>query len=154
MLLGDGSPLRLQTLQRDYRFDGVDLVTLSACETGLDTSNRYGQEFEGLAAALRNQGAAAVLASLWSVRDDSTGLLMRRFYAAHEQNKLSRAAALQAAQRQFIDSARPGPATAPERGATVLAATAPAAPDGAAGVARLFSHPYHWAPFVLMGDWL
>ena len=46
LLLGDGSPLRLQTLQRDYRFDGVDLVTLSACETGLDTSNRYGQEFE------------------------------------------------------------------------------------------------------------
>ncbi len=95
-----------------------------------------------------------MLDSLWSVRDDSTGLLMRRFYAAHEQNKLSRAAALQAAQRQFIDAAKPGAATAPERGASVLAATAPAALDGAAGVARLFSHPHHWAPFVLMGDWL
>lgn len=129
LLLGDGTHLSLPQLRQGYRFDGVELVTLSACETALDQRDPiYGQQFEGLAGVLHDQGAAAVVATLWSVDDASTGVFMRVMYEAHEQGHASRAESLRQAQRALIDGKIPGST-------------------------RKYAHPYFWAPFVLMGAW-
>jgi CHAT domain-containing protein len=81
LLLGDGQRLGLDQLAT-LDFSGQDLVTLSACETGLGGADgtARGQEVEGLNLLVMRRGARAVLASLWRVEDTSTGLLMREFY--------------------------------------------------------------------------
>ena len=55
------------------------IAVLSACQTGLHAM-RVPEEVSGLAADLVAAGTACVVASLWTVRDDSTALLMARFY--------------------------------------------------------------------------
>ena len=58
----------------------ADLVTLSACETALG-KEMGGEGLVGLTRAFQYAGARSVLASLWSVADESTGELMKRFYS-------------------------------------------------------------------------
>lgn len=58
---------------------GVQLVTLSACETG-KTGVKAGDEALGLTRGLLGAGCPLVVASLWSVNDGSTALLMNHFY--------------------------------------------------------------------------
>lgn len=57
----------------------ADLVTLSACQTGLGQFIR-GEGIEGLSRAFFYAGSSSVLMSLWSVNDQATYLLMERFY--------------------------------------------------------------------------
>jgi CHAT domain-containing protein len=57
----------------------ADLVTLSACRSGLGTE-MGGEGLLGLTRAFQYAGARTVLATLWSVPDRSTAELMRRFY--------------------------------------------------------------------------
>lgn len=162
LLLGDGTALSLEKLGGpDYRFDRTELVTLSACETGLSEADSYGQEVDGLAALLMARGAPSVLASLWRVEDDSTARLMGSLYRLHqdERQALTRAEALRQAQLDLVRSADPSAAAAsaaatgapdgPQRG-IVRPGTTPGGPGRALGLA----HPYYWAPFVLMGAWL
>ena len=60
------------------------LVTLSACETALGSGyfndTPAGNEFVGMARAFLGAGSQSVLASLWTVNDESTRALMVRFY--------------------------------------------------------------------------
>jgi CHAT domain-containing protein len=56
-----------------------DLVTLSACESGLNRVRR-GDELVGLMRAFVSAGARALIASLWRVDERSTCILMERFY--------------------------------------------------------------------------
>ncbi len=58
----------------------ADLVTLSACESGLGKETG-GEGLIGLTRAFQYAGARSVLASLWKVEDKSTAELMKRFYA-------------------------------------------------------------------------
>lgn len=58
---------------------GAQLVTLSACETGVSGLN-VGDEVVGLTRGLLSAGCTAVVASLWTVSDESTARLMERFY--------------------------------------------------------------------------
>lgn len=74
------------------------LVVLSACETQLGTRSK-GDDMVGLNRAFIFAGAATVLASLWTVDDQATGLLMRSFYT-HLQRGLGKAEALRAAQSE------------------------------------------------------
>jgi len=57
----------------------ADLVTLSACDSGLG-KEMGGEGWVGLARAFQLAGARSVVASLWSVEDISTANLMKRFY--------------------------------------------------------------------------
>ncbi|MFN8608178.1 MAG: CHAT domain-containing protein [Vulcanimicrobiota bacterium] len=57
----------------------VGLVTLSACNTAVQEDNP-GAEVHSLAEAFSVAGGQSVLASLWSVSDEATRLLMANFY--------------------------------------------------------------------------
>ena len=82
------------------------LVTLSACETALGkgyfTETPAGNEFVGLNRAFLSAGGENVLASLWTVNDESTRLLMVRFYG--HLRKSGPAEALALAQRELRQS--------------------------------------------------
>jgi CHAT domain-containing protein/tetratricopeptide (TPR) repeat protein len=83
----------------------TDLVVLSACETQLGEPGAEGQlvgisagdEVVGLTRAFFFAGTPSVIASLWSVDDQSTGMLMERFYG-HWQEGMGKAEALRQAQ--------------------------------------------------------
>jgi CHAT domain-containing protein len=72
------------------------LVALSACETLLGSQSK-GDEIVGLNRAFIYAGASSVIASLWTVDDEATSLLMKAFQS-HLKQGMSNAAALQAAQ--------------------------------------------------------
>lgn len=57
----------------------ADLVTLSACQTGLGKIAK-GEGVIGLSRALIYAGAQNMIVSFWSVSDASTALLMKTFY--------------------------------------------------------------------------
>ncbi|MCX2864917.1 CHAT domain-containing protein [Paucibacter sp. PLA-PC-4] len=111
LLLGDGTRLPLERM-RGMRWGTPQLVTLSACETAVaDVSGADGREVDGLAAALLDNGAAQVLASLWRVDDRATARFMQRFYAAYaaraSQDGNAAATALRQAQRQAMADGAP-----------------------------------------------
>lgn len=115
-------------------FGGVDLLTLSACNTGVGDANKTnGEEVDGFGQAAQEQGAAAVIATLWAVADASTGLLMQKFYQFRMRNgqPANKAESLQEAQLTFLRKQ--------------VTASDPGEKD--------YSHPYFWAPFILIGNW-
>lgn len=59
---------------------GVSLVTLSACESGLGSTEK-GDELLGFNRSFLSAGAASLVSSLWPVDDDSTEFLMTTMYA-------------------------------------------------------------------------
>ena len=124
LLLGDGSQLTLGDIRtQNYRFDHVDLLTLSACDTGLGGGrDERGREIEGFGVIAQQQGAKAVLATLWPVADQSTATLMADMYRKRQEGHLTKIAALRQAQVSLASTPRT-------------------------------AHPYYWAPFILMGNW-
>jgi len=77
------------------------LVTLSACETGLNKVHA-GEEILGLARGFLSAGARALVLSLWTVNDEATSRLMLGFYT-NLQRGTDVAASLRIAQKSFID---------------------------------------------------
>jgi CHAT domain-containing protein len=75
----------------------VNLVVLSACQTGLGRDVR-GEGLIGLTRGFMYAGASGVVASLWKVDDEATAELMKRFYRGMFQDDLPPAAALRQAQ--------------------------------------------------------
>ncbi len=105
----------------------ADLVTLSACETGLSSGyfNQIpaGDEFVGLSRAFLLAGSHSVLATLWEVDDRSTVAFMEGFYRHLGQpgREFDQADSLVRIQRELRKSGR-------------------------------YQHPFYWAPFVLFGQ--
>jgi tetratricopeptide (TPR) repeat protein len=79
----------------------ADLVVLSACQTGLGDL-KQAEGTVGLQRAFLAKGARSVLVSLWSVSDQATALLMRRFYThwLGDRDRPSKAESLRRAQEE------------------------------------------------------
>lgn len=126
LVLGDGSRLTLDSIG-SLDFAGVELMTLSACQTGMGgATTDDGREVEGLSAIVQRRGAKRVVASLWQVEDVSTARLMRTLYGLLAEPNADAARALQAGQqslRAHEDKQR-----------------------------RPYEHPYYWAGFVISGN--
>jgi CHAT domain-containing protein/tetratricopeptide (TPR) repeat protein len=157
LLLGDGSRLTLAQIKTQLNFNSVELLTLSACETALgdDGVAHHGIEVEGLGAIAQQAGARAVLATLWPVADESTATLMRTLYKEHKEDHVNKAEALRLAQMALLHGTVKAEVVpnGEKRGLTRVdssrtAATFKTDPNAPYG------HPYYWAPFVLMGNWL
>jgi len=102
LVLGDGSRLSLDAISK-LSFSGIDLVTLSACQTALGGAvSDDGREVEGLSAIVQHAGARQVIASLWQVEDKSTALLMRQLYGHLAKSGVDGARALQQSQLELL----------------------------------------------------
>jgi CHAT domain-containing protein len=139
-------------------FGGVQLLTLSACNTGVGDTNADGKEVEGLGVLAQRKGAKAVVASLWSVADVSTSLLMQEFYRARESSAATKAEALREAQLALLrGTLKNTEATMASRALLhqpVAKENHSESPHFPLDPKIPFAHPYYWAPFFLMGNWL
>ena len=82
----------------------ADLVTLSACQTGLGKIQK-GEGVIGLSRALVYAGSKHVIVSFWNVADASTAILMKDFYEAILQPAQSNhSVALQEAKLKMLES--------------------------------------------------
>lgn len=106
---------------RSLNLDGTQLVVLSACDTGIGTTER-GQGVYGLRRAFLIAGAETVVTSLWRVSDQATSELMTSYYQRllAQQKPADRLDAMIESMKEL--RARPGR-----------------------------SHPYYWAPFLVIG---
>jgi len=96
----------------------IELLVLSACQTASGDDKAA----LGLAGLAVRSGARSIIATLWSVNDQSTADLMVQLY----NNLLlsnNKAEALRQAQLSLLKQDK-------------------------------YNHPYYWAPFVLLGNWL
>jgi CHAT domain-containing protein/tetratricopeptide (TPR) repeat protein len=128
--------------------DGVDLIVLSACETGLGPV-AGGEGLLGVQRALQVSGVRTTIASLWKVDDLATRRLMERFYQNLWQNKMNKLAALREAQIWMLrdPAASKGLQT---RGATINRKNVKVV-DAKDKSGR--TSPQFWASFVLSGNW-
>ena len=157
LLLGDGKQLSLAELRTGgWKFGSVDMMTLSACETALGGGrDENGREIEGFGALVQRQGAKGVLATLWPVADQSTAILMQTLYRLRQEKGMTKAEALREAQLALITGKHAQPAISRKIPITSSAVAATAdAPVYAPDPSKPYAHPYYWAPFILMGNWL
>ena len=160
LLLGDGTAFSLLDMRGENNlFGGVDLLTLSACNTAIDEQSSDGREVDGFAEIAQRLGAASVLATLWSVNECSTAEFMKLFYKNKITDKMTKAEALRKAQLALYE----GGVRLPD--ATCKTTKTNENPPSAAPVStkefkafkenpvKPFEHPYYWSPFVLYGNW-
>jgi CHAT domain-containing protein len=85
LLAPDSQSNGLLTVDKLYSMQlGANLVTLSACETGL-SKIANGDDLVGLTRGFLYAGASSIVASLWKVDDLATAYLMIRFYRGMQQ---------------------------------------------------------------------
>jgi CHAT domain-containing protein len=128
-------------------FHGTRLLTLSACSTAKDYTSRNGLEMDSLGMVAQQKDAEAVLATLWDVNDASTSRLMSDFYDRWMKHAADgKAEALRQAQLAFLSGPAAQAAVASDRGVKNAREAATAQQDAG------YSHPFYWAPFVLIGN--
>ncbi len=149
VLFGDGTPVTLQAMKK-WQFKNIDLIVLSACETGLGGNYGTGIEILGLGYRMQAAGARAAIASLWAVNDGGTQVLMNAFYTALKTGNLTKAESLRRAQRTLISGNQP--TDEQQRGSSIeIEAITEGIPSR---VVNRLSHPHYWAPFILIGNGL
>jgi CHAT domain-containing protein/predicted negative regulator of RcsB-dependent stress response len=100
----------------------VELLTLSACQTAVGNDRAA----LGLAGIALKAGVKSALASLWKVDDAATPAMILEFYRQLQNPNISKAQALQMAQKMMLNDEK----------------------------YALFRHPYYWSAFLLIGNWL
>jgi Tfp pilus assembly protein PilF len=148
--------LTVADILRTWRLD-ADLVTLSACETGLGR-DLGGEGYLGFTQALFRAHARSLLLSLWKVDGDATVLLMERFY----QNLLGKRPGLkqplpkdeslreakswlrELTVKDIDERLSHMPAVRGAESKRPLTASSRAE--------HPYAHPYYWSGFVLIGD--
>ena len=83
----------------------LDLVTLSACETGLGDF-KYGEGVKSLATGFLHSGSKSIVYSLWKADDQSTADVMGSFYK-HLYNGETKDKALHQAKKDFLMTSSP-----------------------------------------------
>ena len=137
------------------RFSGWTLRPISWCSAAVTRhlgKLSTGDELVGLTRAFIYAGTPSVVASLWSVDDSSTAHLMASFY--RNLKTMSKVEALRQAQLELIRGegrsdllARRGVG-----GIGKLGETTKSESTSQSSVSISTSHPYFWAPFILVGD--
>jgi CHAT domain-containing protein len=133
ILTGDGKPFTIEQLSdllSKKQINNPELLVLSACETATGDE----RAILGLAGVAVRSGASSTLATLWSVEDSSTAELMQQFYQNFKNPDEAKLSALQNAQLSLINSLRQNPPLQE--------------------LQSLPPHPYYWAAYVLVGNWL
>ncbi|HSK70456.1 MAG TPA: CHAT domain-containing protein, partial [Pyrinomonadaceae bacterium] len=127
LLLGDGDILTVNQLRHNQQlFVGVELLTLSACDTAIVEKDSTGKEIEGFGYVAQDEGAQAILATLWKVADESTQIFMSEFYRLRaEHPEKNKAEIIRLVQKEMIEGK----------------------------IDAKYTHPYFWSPFVLIGNW-
>jgi CHAT domain-containing protein len=149
--------LTAERILRGWKLD-ADLVTLSACESGL---GKYagGEGYVGFSQALFLAGARGVVVSQWQVDDTATALLMARFYEnmlgtpEKTVKPMPRAEALAEAKR-WLRGLSPDEVKQLTRDLATRGTRGRVEPrkpvEGPA--VHNFEHPYYWSGFILIGD--
>jgi CHAT domain-containing protein/Tfp pilus assembly protein PilF len=127
--------------------EGVRLVVLSACETGLGKA-AGGEGLLGIQRAFQVAGARTTVASLWKVDDAMTQRLMTAFYRNVLEEKQSYLDALRNAQLEMLRELRD-----PSRRDALMADAFRGADDPMDANTLERGAPYFWAAFTLSGDW-
>jgi CHAT domain-containing protein/lipopolysaccharide biosynthesis regulator YciM len=102
IIFGNGDKIRLGEIT-DWQIPNIDLIILSACQTGVGKLGS-GVEILGFGYQVQKAGAKQAIASLWSVKDDETGVLMSAFYAELSKGDVTVTEALRRAQVSLIKS--------------------------------------------------
>jgi CHAT domain-containing protein len=148
ILFGNGDRATLRDIE-NWTLNNIDMVILSACETGLGLKLGDGVEILGLGYQFQNRGVRSTIASLWQVNDESTQILMNTLYAQLKKGNTPTAEALRQAQLTLMQSKGSGSgqtkgsiSVQPKEGTNL-----PSQPID-------YNHPYYWAPFILIGNGL
>lgn len=78
----------------------------------------------GLAGTAVRSGARSTVGSLWQVSDEATATLISRFYEELATGEVTKAEALRRAQQSILE------------------------------IPRFRGHPFFWAPYIMVGNWL
>ena len=81
-----------------FRQEPLELLTLSACQTGVGDDRAA----LGLAGVALKAGARSALATLWFINDEASAALISEFYRQLRNPSLSKAVALQRAQMKLL----------------------------------------------------
>ncbi|MGK7874623.1 MAG: CHAT domain-containing protein [Xenococcaceae cyanobacterium] len=149
----DYNNLTLNTIFADMQMPQADLVTLSACCTGVVDAFQPTEEHLGLSTGFLLAGAKAVIGSQWKVNSISTAFIFDKFYQQLETTD-NKAVALQNAQNWLRHSTAD---ELRERAKTWNLSTIE--PKEKFRLERAlkrlkdtpFENPYYWAAFILTG---
>jgi len=100
----------------------TDLVTLSACQTGLGKLQK-GEGMLSLAKGFSYAGAKSLVTTLWKINDQTTSELMQEFYKNLDDG-MPKDKALREAKLAYLKTADDD----------------------------LLTHPYFWSGFMISGD--
>ncbi|MBW4506262.1 MAG: CHAT domain-containing protein [Scytonematopsis contorta HA4267-MV1] len=125
LVAGNNQKITINDLQKTLKeftndINVVELLALTACQTAMGDDRTT----LGLAGVALQIGVRSTLASLWSVDDESTPIIVEKFYQNLRADK-SKAEALQLAQRNLLEQKD-----------------------------KPYSNPGFWASFVMIGNWL
>ncbi|MFE1744529.1 CHAT domain-containing protein [Coleofasciculus sp. H7-2] len=158
ILLGTGEQLTIPQIKTLTGLSNIHLVVLSACQTALAGPRQDGIEIASMAYHFLNRGAKAVMASLWLVDDGSTSLLMQQFYKnlanSTSEKPMTKAEALRQAQLNLLQGNVSTAANTEPRGGILVEQIPDSRPPITPSNGSEFSHPYYWAPFILIGNGL
>ena len=96
-------PLSLNKCDTLPKIPNIDLIVLSACQTGVGKLGD-GIEILGFGYQVQKAGAKNAIASLWKVDDAGTQALMEAFYKELKKGNITSTEALQRAQISLIKS--------------------------------------------------
>jgi len=120
---GRNGQLNVEEIQSELDLEGVNLVVLSACRSGVGKRSG-GDEIVGLTRSILYAGSPGVLSTLWNISDEATTPLIEKFYDHLLTGPEPEASAADALRDAQIDLLRD-----PE-----------------------YADPRYWAAFVLTGD--